>query len=567
MYETLSALERAELVHSATQCVSAWLAKPLAAPQPQHNLEVPDQHSRAPPPLPFLQQQQQQLFERQQSGASASTSQSPDTLSPSHEAASQRHSTNGALHPSNSPAPDRAQMYSTSTELPPALSARLQGQSSNHTMGATQQHPLALNSWENQETSVSAVAAARQERPLDDVKVMGEEPKPLHDANILFSTDQHTALPSIPQSSNSPEGPIPSASGEFHEAHHDEDTTTSSLPLQHSSVHEDSSSTSDALENHSRSDSSQPEVDMSGSTEDKPEGKGQKAVKPETLAFQASFAQAAAVNQGESLSGADFAAAGQRTEVWHAMRQGRLTASSFANALGMFSGGRETLWAEKLGLVPRFAGNAATRWGTRQEEEALARYGEITGQMVEECGFKVLKDDGVHGWLGASPDGLLHPSGVPSSTPMAAMGSGAGVIHGEGPGVLEIKCPFNKGDPNSAAPPKLAQWYYMPQVQGLMDVFDRDWCNLFVWTVNGSMLFHIKRDPDYWRLCFQGLAEFWWSHVIPAKHELAANSADPVDHWRPHSQHAFTAQLIKMSKQMARDAPSTSFPPSSRRKS
>lgn len=39
----------------------------------------------------------------------------------------------------------------------------------------------------------------------------------------------------------------------------------------------------------------------------------------------------------------------------------------------MFSGGRETLWAEKLGLVPRFAGNAATRWGTRQEEEALAR--------------------------------------------------------------------------------------------------------------------------------------------------------------------------------------------------
>lgn len=58
-------------------------------------------------------------------------------------------------------------------------------------------------------------------------------------------------------------------------------------------------------------------------------------------------------------------------------------------------------------------------------------------------------------------------AGVPSSAPMAAMGSGDGVIHGEGPGVLEIKCPFNKGDPNSAAPPKLAQWYYMPQVNPL----------------------------------------------------------------------------------------------------
>lgn len=332
MYETLSQFERAELVHSATQCVSAWLAKPLAAPQPQHN-------TWAPPPLPYVQQQQQQqqLFERQQSGASASTSQSPDTLSPSHEAASQRHSTNGALHPSNTPAHDRADNYSTSIELPPALSATLQGQSSNHTMGPSQQHPAALNSWENQETSasVSAVVPARQERPLDDVKVMGEEPRPLHDANIFSSTDQHTAFPSITQLSNSPEPPILSASGELsHQAHEDEDTTTSTLPLQLLSVQEESSSMSNDLEHHSRSDSSQPEGEVSGSTEDEAEDKGQKAVKPETLAFQATFAQAAAVNQSQSLSGLDFAAAGQRTEVWHAMRQGRLTASSFANALG-----------------------------------------------------------------------------------------------------------------------------------------------------------------------------------------------------------------------------------------
>ena len=65
-----------------------------------------------------------------------------------------------------------------------------------------------------------------------------------------------------------------------------------------------------------------------------------------------------------------------------------------------------------------------------------------------------------------------------------------------------------------------------------MDVFDRDWCNLFVWTVNGSTLFHIKRDPEYWRLCFQGLADFWWSHVIPAKHELAANGMGTEERYR-----------------------------------
>ena len=55
-------------------------------------------------------------------------------------------------------------------------------------------------------------------------------------------------------------------------------------------------------------------------------------------------------------------------------------------------------------------------------------------------------------------------AGLQSVVSLAASGSGDGVIHGDGPGILEIKCPFNKGDPNSAAPPKLAQWYYMPQV-------------------------------------------------------------------------------------------------------
>ncbi len=39
----------------------------------------------------------------------------------------------------------------------------------------------------------------------------------------------------------------------------------------------------------------------------------------------------------------------------------------------MFPGGRQALWEEKLGLAPKFAGNAATRWGTRQEADALLR--------------------------------------------------------------------------------------------------------------------------------------------------------------------------------------------------
>ena len=38
------------------------------------------------------------------------------------------------------------------------------------------------------------------------------------------------------------------------------------------------------------------------------------------------------------------------------------------------------------------------------------------------------------------------------------------VAAGEGPGVLEIKCPFNRGRPQQGRPPAQPPWYYMPQV-------------------------------------------------------------------------------------------------------
>ncbi len=60
-----------------------------------------------------------------------------------------------------------------------------------------------------------------------------------------------------------------------------------------------------------------------------------------------------------------------------------------------------------MGLGEPFKGNAATAWGTRQEDAALERYSGITGHAVEACRFRVLRDDDVHGWLGASPDGLI----------------------------------------------------------------------------------------------------------------------------------------------------------------
>ena len=51
----------------------------------------------------------------------------------------------------------------------------------------------------------------------------------------------------------------------------------------------------------------------------------------------------------------------------------------------MFTGGRQALWEEKLGLAPKFAGNAATRWGTRQEADALLRQAATDAHAQRYC--------------------------------------------------------------------------------------------------------------------------------------------------------------------------------------
>ncbi len=97
-------------------------------------------------------------------------------------------------------------------------------------------------------------------------------------------------------------------------------------------------------------------------------------------------------------------------------------------------------------------------------------------------------DDPVHGWLGASPDGLIESLALDppasagagdaaaadngGSSPSSGGGwqqarpvRGAGLLVGPGRGILEIKCPYNRGQPEQAVPPPHAIWYYMPQVR------------------------------------------------------------------------------------------------------
>ena len=95
-----------------------------------------------------------------------------------------------------------------------------------------------------------------------------------------------------------------------------------------------------------------------------------------------------------------------------------------------------------------------------------------------------------------------------------------------------------------------------------MDIFDRSWCNLYIWTPEGgSGVYHIRRDRAYWAAAFDVLAEFWWGHDVPARQAYERGAVEEVEQYRPGAKHPATERLKAWSKSMAAEAPATFFSP------
>ena len=166
----------------------------------------------------------------------------------------------------------------------------------------------------------------------------------------------------------------------------------------------------------------------------------------------------------------------QRSPEWFKEREGKLTASMFGAAAGIGPGSRQQAWRRHFGLEV-FHGNEATQWGEDNEPNARKCYEQHTGRPVQETGFVVHPE---LPWLGASPDLLV-----------------------ESDGLGEIKCPFNQklylGIPV----------YYMAQMQGQMQVTDRQWCDFIVWTPEKMSVQRVYRSNEYWDWLHVRLADFW----------------------------------------------------------
>ncbi|KAL4570129.1 hypothetical protein LXL04_025780 [Taraxacum kok-saghyz] len=230
----------------------------------------------------------------------------------------------------------------------------------------------------------------------------------------------------------------------------------------------------------------------------------------------------------------------QRSQEWFDLRKDRLTTSTFSTALGFWKGKRRSeLWQEKVFPVSDPTSNFtpaskhAMEWGVIHEQTAIEKYKSITGREVGSLGFATHSEDSFD-WIGASPDGLL---GCLSN-----------------PGILEVKCPYNKGKPETAVPWNSMPFYYMPQIQGQMEVMDRDWVDLYCWTINGSTIFRVCRDESYWKLIYGVLREFWWENVVPAREALVIGSEEEARKYEPTSVHKMTGLVIHKSLKLASES-------------
>ncbi|VFQ83614.1 unnamed protein product [Cuscuta campestris] len=234
----------------------------------------------------------------------------------------------------------------------------------------------------------------------------------------------------------------------------------------------------------------------------------------------------------------------QRSEEWFALRKDKLTTSTFSTALGLWKGKRRyELWQEKVFVLDghhpppvESPSKCAMEWGSLMEEVAIEQYKSITRREVSSLGFALHSDD-KYDWIGASPDGLLQEEG----------GGGGG-------GILEVKCPYNKGKPEEGLPWSTMPFYYMPQVQGQMEIMNRDWVDLYCWTPNGSTIFRVGRDREYWELMHGILWEFWWKNVVPAREALLLGREEEAKSYVPTSTHQKTGFVIARSLKLAKEA-------------
>ena len=154
-----------------------------------------------------------------------------------------------------------------------------------------------------------------------------------------------------------------------------------------------------------------------------------------------------------------------------------LTASEFdaARDKHKFSSRDDVLQWQAGAPRPKLGG-PPIEFGKRHESSAVKTYARRTGHDVAATG---LWTDST-GKYGASPDGLV-------------------IDHATGEsGLLEVKCLWSRRHKRQLAPLTKCPNRYFAQVQGQMEICDREWCDLVLWVSHDVRVLRVPRDREFW---------------------------------------------------------------------
>lgn len=214
------------------------------------------------------------------------------------------------------------------------------------------------------------------------------------------------------------------------------------------------------------------------------------------------------------------------SELWHALRNGRLTSSRF----GEIRNRKERTDSRRLVRdIMGYSTQMKTlppqiRWGQENEQKAIKCYIEDRLSVGEEV---TVTPSGLHllpnkSYLGASSDGVVLCTDVD-------------ILHQS---CVEVKCPYSidKCVTIELTPTEIAKKYgnkfymelgsddalhlrhdhhYYAQVQGEIAILGVDWCDFVVYSNNIIVVDRILPDTEYWHELEQILEDFYVRHVIP----------------------------------------------------
>ena len=188
----------------------------------------------------------------------------------------------------------------------------------------------------------------------------------------------------------------------------------------------------------------------------------------------------------------------QRTPAWHIARRGKLTASNLGAILGQVRyTSRAVAYRRALG-IDKFEGNEATEWGTNNEANGIMAYQTLSGNLVNATGLHMHKD---HNWIAGSPDGFVGEQGM-----------------------IEVKCPyyFRRGGRLHRDVPV----HYYVQMNALMEICNREWCDYICWAPEGMVVYRVRRDADCFNFLMTYYGQFYAAVQIQAPEPPPLPSAD-----------------------------------------